>query len=339
MDVMNYRMLGNTGVKVSELCLGAMTFGRETTEADSFKIMDAFTDAGGNFIDTADVYTRGVSETIVGKWLSKKNRDDFVVATKVRFPMGEGPNDIGLSRKHIMAGVDASLERLDTDYIDLYQVHAWDPLTPIEETLSALNDLVRAGKVRYIGASNFKGWQLQKALDVSRQHDWAGFVCLQPQYNLLARATEWELLDVCRHEGLSVIPWSPLRGGWLSGKFKRGMSEPPADTRIARAEQEGWGERWSAYNNEFTWEVIDALHEVAQESGHEPAQVALNWLLQNDVVTAPILGVRTMDQLKSNLGSVGWNLTDAQMEKLNRASGMAVSYPYDSDALRQRSRE
>ncbi|MFW5683836.1 MAG: aldo/keto reductase [Spirochaetota bacterium] len=336
---MKYRMLGTTGVKVSELCLGAMTFGRETSEADSYKIMDAFTEAGGNFIDTADVYSRGGSETIVGKWLAKQDRDRFVVATKVRFPMGEGPNEVGLSRKHIMAGVEASLKRLGTDYIDLYQVHAWDPLTPLEETLSALDDLVRQGKVRYPGASNFKGWQLQKALDVSRHHDWASFVCLQPQYNLLARATEWELLDVCRHEGLSVIPWSPLRGGWLSGKFKRGMNEPPADSRIARAEKEGWGERWSQYNNEFTWEVIDALHEVAEESGHEPAQVALNWLLQNDAVTAPIIGVRTMDQLRSNLGAVGWDLSAAQMETLNRASGMMVSYPYDADALGQRSRE
>ena len=339
MDLMQYRMLGRTGVKVSELCLGAMTFGRETTEEDSFRIMDAFVEAGGNFVDTADVYSRGVSETIVGKWLAGTDRDDVVVATKVRFPMGEGPNEIGLSRKHIMAGVEASLTRLGTDYIDLYQVHAWDPLTPLEETLRTLDDLVRSGVVRYIGASNFKGWQLQKALDVSRQHDWAEFVCLQPQYNLLSRATEWELLDVCRNEALGVIPWSPLRGGWLSGKFKRGMNEPPEDSRIARAEKEGWGERWSAYNNEFTWEVIDALHEVASESGHEPAQVALNWLLQNDVVTAPILGVRTMAQLQSNLGAVGWDLTETQMEKLNRASGMAVSYPYDAGADGQRSRD
>jgi len=339
METMQYTMLGKTGVKVSELCLGAMTFGRETTEDDSFRIMDAFVAAGGNFVDTADVYSRGVSETIVGKWLAGQDRDDIVLATKVRFPMGEGPNDIGLSRKHIMSGVEASLKRLGTDYIDLYQVHAWDPLTPLEETLRTLDDLVRSGVVRYIGASNFKGWQLQKALDLSRQHGWAEFVCLQPQYNLLSRATEWELLDVCRNEGLGVIPWSPLRGGWLSGKFKRGMSEPPEDSRIARAETEGWGERWSAYNNEFTWEVIDALHEVASESGHEPAQVALNWLLQNDAVTAPILGVRTMGQLKSNLGAVGWKLTGAQMDRLNRASGMAVSYPYDAGADGQRTRD
>jgi aryl-alcohol dehydrogenase-like predicted oxidoreductase len=188
---MQYRMLGRTGVKVSELCLGAMTFGRETTEDDSFRIMDAFVEAGGNFIDTADVYSRGVSETIVGKWLAGKDRDDVVLATKVRFPMGEGPNNVGLSRKHIMSGVEASLKRLGTNYIDLYQVHAWDPLTPLEETLRTLDDLVRSGVVRYIGASNFKGWQLQKALDVSRQHDWAEFVCLQPWTNSTARA-EWQ---------------------------------------------------------------------------------------------------------------------------------------------------
>ncbi len=335
---MEYRQLGNTGVKVSELCLGAMTFGRETAEEDSFRIMDRFVDAGGNFIDTADVYTRGASETIVGKWLSRQNRDDFVLATKVRFPMGEQPNDVGTSRKHIIAGVKASLQRLGTDYIDLYQVHAWDPLTPIEETLSTLNDLVRQGLVRYIGASNFKGWQLQKALEISKNKGWERFVCLQPQYNLLCRATEWELLEVCANEGVGVIPWSPLRGGWLSGKFQRGMEGPPSGSRVEKAEQEGWGESWSAYNTEHTWEVLDALHEVATQTGKEPAQVAINWLMQNPAVTAPIIGVRTMEQLESNLGAAGWALSPDHMERLNKASSMPVTYPYDQAAINQRAR-
>ncbi len=335
---MEYRQLGNTGVKVSELCLGAMTFGRETAEEYSFRIMDRFVDAGGNFIDTADVYTRGASETIVGKWLSRQNRDDFVLATKVRFPMGEQPNDVGTSRKHIIAGVKASLQRLGTDYIDLYQVHAWDPLTPIEETLSTLNDLVRQGLVRYIGASNFKGWQLQKALEISKNKGWERFVCLQPQYNLLCRATEWELLEVCANEGVGVIPWSPLRGGWLSGKFQRGMEGPPSGSRVEKAEQEGWGESWSAYNTEHTWEVLDALHEVATQTGKEPAQVAINWLMQNPAVTAPIIGVRTMEQLESNLGAAGWALSPDHMERLNKASSMPVTYPYDQAAINQRAR-
>jgi len=337
---MEYRLLGrNTGLKVSELCLGAMTFGRETSEKDSYAILDAFAEAGGNFIDTADVYSRGESERILGAWLSNQNRDDFIVATKVRYPMGEGPNDTGLSRKHIITGVERSLERLNVEYIDLYQVHGWDPLTPITEILRTLNDLVRQGLVHYIGASNFKGWQLQKALNISREHNWEPFVCLQPQYNLLARATEWELLEVCRYEGLGVIPWSPLRGGWLSGKFKRGMEGPPPDTRIAIAEEHGWGERWSNYNNEFTWTVLDALFEVADEAGKHPAQVAINWLLCNEAVTAPIIGARTMEQLKTNLGAASWRLSDAQLARLHAASDPVVSYPYDPNAKWQRERD
>ena len=189
---MNYRFLGKTGLRVSKLCLGAMTFGRsnEATEEESFAMMDRFVSMGGNFIDTANVYTTGVSEEIVGRWLKRQNRDDLVIATKVRFPMGEGPNDLGLSRKHILSSVEASLRRLQTEYIDLYQVHCWDPKTPLEETLTTLNDLVRKGVVRYIGASNFAGWQLQRAIDISRENRLEAFVCLQPQYNLLCRSTE-----------------------------------------------------------------------------------------------------------------------------------------------------
>jgi aryl-alcohol dehydrogenase-like predicted oxidoreductase len=325
----NYRFLGKTGLKVSELCLGAMTFGREASEQDSRQMLDRFVAAGGNFIDTADVYTRGVSEEIVGRWLKGKQRDDLVIATKVRFAMGKGQNDVGLSRKHILSGIEASLRRLDTDYIDLYQVHCWDQPTPLEETLSTLDSLVKSGKVRYLGASNFYGWQLQKASDLCREHGWEPFVCLQPQYNLLERAIEWEVLPVCQNEGLGVIPWSPLRGGWLSGKYRRGMTAPPEGTRVKAAEEQGWSESWSAYNNDRTWHILDTLFAVAEQIGKTPAQVALNWVLLRPGVTAPIIGARTMEQLEANLGTVGWALNQEQMDKLNQASEPLRSYPYD----------
>lgn len=325
---MDYRFMGKTGLKVSELCMGAMTFGRETTEADSFAIMDRFVEAGGNFIDTADVYSRGISEEIVGRWLKTRSRDDMVIATKVRFPMGDGPNDVGLSRKHILQGVEASLRRLGTDYIDLYQVHCWDSKTPLEETMSTLDSLVQSGKVRYLGASNYSGWQLQKSIDMCRYNGWEPFTCLQPQYNLLTRTMEWELTEVCLNEGVGIIPWSPLRGGWLSGKFRRGMTEPASGTRIEKAEQQGWGESWSKYNKESTWVVIDALIEVAEAVGKTPAQVAINWLLQRPGVTAPIIGARTMQQLEDNMAASGWALDDEHMAKLNAASEPELVYPY-----------
>ena len=324
----NYRFLGKTGLKVSELCMGAMTFGRETSEEISHQMLDRFIEAGGNFIDTADVYSRGVSEEIIGRWLKDKRRDDFIIATKVRFPMGEGPNDVGLSRKHILSAVEASLRRLGTDYIDLYQVHAWDRGTPLEETLNTLDGLVGSGKVRYIGASNYSGWQVQKAIDISQQMGWEPFACLQALYNLLDRSTEWELLPICQNEGLGVICWSPLRGGWLSGKYRRGMTEPPEGTRVKTAGERGWSEAWSIYNNEHTWSVLDALFAVAEEADKTPAQVALNWLLQRPGVTAPIIGARTMEQLEDNLGAVGWSLSDEKMAQLSQASEVPMPYPY-----------
>jgi aryl-alcohol dehydrogenase-like predicted oxidoreductase len=326
---MEYRYLGRTGLKVSELCLGAMTFGRESTEEESYCMLDRFVEAGGNFIDTADVYSQGVSEEILSRWLQGKRRDDFVIATKVRFPMGDGPNDRGLSRKHILAGVESSLRRLGTDYIDLYQVHGWDPGAPLEETLHALDGLVQSGKVRYLGASNFAGWQLQKAVDVSRHNGWEPFACLQPLYNLLDRSVEWELISVCLAEGLGVIPWSPLRGGWLSGKYRRGMQGPPEGTRVDAAEKRGWGEAWSVYDNERTWWVIDELLAVAEQAGKTPAQVALNWLLQRPGVTAPIIGARTPAHLEDNLGAVGWKLSSERLQRLTAASELdPLPYPY-----------
>lgn len=326
---MEYRYLGKSGLKVSELCLGAMTFGREASEEESRRMLDLFEEAGGNFIDTANVYSQGVSEEIVGRWLETRGRDRFVVATKVRFAMGDGPNDVGLSRKHILREVEASLRRLRTDYIDLYQVHCWDPGTPLEETLLALDDVVRRGWVRYLGVSNYSGWQLQKAIDAARANGWGRFISLQPLYNLLDRSTEWELIPVCLQEGLGVIPWSPLRGGWLTGKYRRGATGPMPGTRVDEAERHGWSERWSQYDNERTWHVIDTLLEVGREVGHTPAQVALNWLLQRPAVTAPILGARNVEQLRDNLGAAGWRLSAEQMARLTGSSDVQPPYPYD----------
>ena len=335
---MQYRYLGRTGLKVSELCLGAMTFGRESSEELSFQILDCFMEQGGNFIDTANVYSQGISEEILGRWLKGKDREQVIIATKVRFSMGSNPNDLGLSRKHILSAVEASLRRLNTTYIDLYQVHMWDPGTPLEETLDTLHQLVQSGKVRYLGASNYAGYQLQKAIDLSRQGNWEPFSCLQPLYNLLDRSFEWELLPVCEAEGVGVIPWSPLRGGWLSGKYHRGMSAPPPDTRIEEAENQGWSEAWSAYANERTWQVVDVLLRIAEERQKTAAQVALNWLLQKPAVTAPILGVRTLAHLEDNLGATGWSLTTEEVNQLDQASMLPLPYPYESLAQQRAQR-
>lgn len=321
--------LGNSGLRVSELTLGTMTFGRETSRDDSFRIMDLFAERGGTFLDTANVYSQGLSEEIVGQWLARQDRRTFIVATKVRFPMGDGPNDAGVSRKHILESVDDSLRRLGTDYIDLYQVHCWDPYTPLEETLGTLHRLVEAGKVRYLGASNYTGYQLERALTLQQENGWEPFVSHQPQYNLLERGAEFEVLPVCRDYGLGVIPWSPLRGGWLSGKYRRDMHGAPEGTRIRQAEKEGWHETWSRYDNERTWAIIDAIVDIADRTGMEPAQVAINWLTAQPGVTAPIVGARTIAHLETNLASVGWSLSDEDRARLTEVSEMAPMYPYD----------
>lgn len=326
---MQQRFLGRTGLSVSELCLGAMTFGRETPEEDSRRLLDRFVEAGGNFIDTANVYGRGESERILGGWLAGQRREDLVIASKVRWPMGEGPNDQGLSRGHILRQVEGSLRRLGTEYLDLYQVHGWDPATPLEETLSTLDTLVGRGLVRHLGVSNFGGGQLQRALDLSRAHGWSPFVSLQPQYNLLCRSTEWDLLEVCREEGLAVLPWSPLKGGWLTGKYVRGMTAPPEGTRVDAAEREGWSESWTNLNTEHTWRVIDTLLAVAGRLERTPAQVALRWLLQQPVVTSPIVGARTLEQLEGHLGALGWTLPGDALRELDEASALPLPYPYD----------
>jgi aryl-alcohol dehydrogenase-like predicted oxidoreductase len=322
---MEYRRLGRTGLMVSELCLGCMTFGREVDEAGSREIVARFLDDGGNFIDTADVYETGLSEEITGRAV-KGVRDDVVLATKVRFPMGEGPNDVGLSRKHVISGCEASLRRLGTDYIDLYQVHAWDALTPLEETLSALTDLVRAGKVRYVGVSNFTGWQLTKALWVSELRGLERFVCLQPQYSLVERNVEREILPVCREEGLGVIPWSPLGGGFLSGKYRRG-ERLPQGSRIAEA-VESMEEHWDRRATERNWNTLNAVGEISEETGKSYAQISLNWLLRHEVVTAPIIGARNVDQLEDNLGATSWELSEEQVARLSGVSDLEDVYPY-----------
>ena len=324
---MEYRFLGRTGMRVSEICLGAMTFDREASKEESARMMDIFLEQGGNFIDTADVYSQGKSEEVVGRWMKNKRRDDLVIATKVRFSMGEGVNDIGLSRKHILSGVENSLRRLQTDYIDLYQVHLWDDATPLEETLETLDRLVQSGKVRYIGASNYAGWMLQKAIDLSKFRGREPFACLQPLYNLLDRDIESELVPVCQNEGVGIIPWSPLRGGWLSGKFYRGMEKPPAGTRVEQASQQGWSESWDTYANERTWSVLDTVFAIAQETGKQPAQVALRWLLEKPYVTAPIVGARTLKHLETNLGAAGWKLSEEQVRRLDEVSAVKPGYP------------
>jgi aryl-alcohol dehydrogenase-like predicted oxidoreductase len=322
---MEYRRLGDTGLMVSELCLGCMTFGREASEEDSKRLVDRFLDAGGNFIDTADVYSKGVSEEITGRAI-KGVRDDVVLATKVYFPMGEGPNDTGLSRKHVTQGCEDSLRRLGTDYIDLYQVHCWDSATPLKETLSALTDLVRSGKVRYIGVSNFTGWQLVKSVCLSEANGLERFVCLQPQYSLVERNIEREILPICLEEGLGVIPWSPLGGGFLSGKYRR-EEEPPEGSRISEAVA-SMEEHWDRRATERNWAALDVVGRISEETDKSYAQISLNWLLRQDGVTAPIIGARTLEQLEDNLGASGWTLDEEQVEELSDASALEDVYPY-----------
>lgn len=320
---MQYRNLGGTGLKVSELCLGTMTFGNEADEQTSKQITDRFVEAGGNFVDTANVYSRGVSEEITGRAIARHEREDIVLATKFRFPMGGGPNDSGASRKHVIAAAEASLRRLGTDYIDLYQIHCWDAHTPIEETLGALDDLVRSGKVRYIGASNFTGWQIEKSIRVSERENLARFECLQPQYSLIVRDIEREVLPVCREEGLGVIPWSPLAGGFLTGKYSR-EDAPPKNTRMA-----SWTDTWQRHATPEKFDVADEVARIAKARGKEPAQIALNWVKDRPGVSSPIIGARDVQQLEGNLGAVGFSLEDSEVEALEETAALPYAYPYN----------
>ncbi|MFP4374847.1 MAG: aldo/keto reductase [Spirochaetaceae bacterium] len=326
---MQYRPLGNSGLIVSRVCLGTMVFGEEgergADEASSLEMIDRFIDAGGNFIDTADVYAGGRSEEIVGKALSRVARDHIILATKVRMPVGEGPNDIGLSRKHITDGVEASLRRLGTDYIDLYYTHMWDPVTPLEETLRALDDLVRDGKIRYIGVSNFSAWQLMKALSVSEARGLVRYIAAQYQHSLVLRDIEREFEALFDDQGVGEIPWGALGGGFLSGKYRRG--ERPDEGRLA-VMPEGAEEAWSRRNVERNWRTLDAVGEVAEARGATYSQVALAWVLGRPTVASVLLGVRTPQQLEDNLGVVDLRLTDEEFSRLDEASRPDAGYPY-----------
>jgi aryl-alcohol dehydrogenase-like predicted oxidoreductase len=327
---METRFVGRSGLQVSELCLGTMTFGpdRGADEATAHQILDTFVDAGGTFIDTANVYSQGVAEEILGRWLKTRNRDDLVIATKVYAEAAPGAPTRGTGRKHVLAEVEQSLRRLQTDFIDLYQAHVFDDATPFEETLSTFDSLVTSGKVRFIGASNYTGWQLQKSIDLSRHHGWEPFVSLQPLYNLLDRGVELELLPLCRNEGVGVIAWSPIAGGWLSGKYTRDLEGPPAGARAGE-------EEWAARNSDRTWRVIETVKTVAAEMDRTPAQVALRWVLQQPGMTGPIIGARTPKQLTDNIGASGWALDDDQLRRLTEAGDQPLPYPYQLQRLPQ----
>ncbi len=320
---MEYRKLGRTGLKVSEFCLGTMTFRWTSTEAQSFRVLDRAWDAGINFLDTADVYSRwakgnagGVSERIIGAWLKSKPRDQIVIATKVRGRMWEGPNGEGLSRQHIMKAVEDSLQRLDVDYIDLYQTHWPDWDTPLEETLRALDDLVAQGKVRYIGASNHAAWLLTKTLWISDRHDFARYDCIQPHYNLLnRREVEPDLAALCLDQGIGMIPYSPLAGGFLTGKYTR--DHTPDKARLA-----GDDDRRSRYATEQNFAVIDALREMGEAHGKTITQMALGWMLSQPFVTSPIIGANTIEQLDESLGAVGLRLSEEDMQRLDDLTGV-----------------
>jgi len=338
---MELRTLGRSGCAVSSFALGTMTFGAETDEAGSFAQLDSFVAAGGNLVDTADVYSKGASEEIIGRWLAARPadvRDRVVLATKARFPMGQDANEVGLSRRHLQRAVEDSLRRLQVDCVDLYQVHAWDPVTPLEETLRTLDGLVRAGKIRYVGLSNFTGWQIQKAVAIARAGGLEVPVTLQPQYNLLVRELEWEVVPSCLDAGLGLLPWSPLGGGWLTGKY-RADAPPEGATRLGENPQRGVEAYDRRSTQERTWDVVAAVRKVAEARGIPMAQVALAWVVDRPGVTSVIVGARTLEQLDENLAAVGVHLDADETAALEAASDPAAAdYPYGGPGSDQRSR-
>jgi aryl-alcohol dehydrogenase-like predicted oxidoreductase len=337
---MRYATLGSSGTVVSTQCLGTMTFGSEADEEASGLILEAFVEAGGTFVDTADVYSKGVSEEIIGRWLATHPTDaaQLVVATKGRFPMGPGPNDLGLSRRHLRDALDGSLRRLGVEHIDLYQMHAWDAVTPIEETLRFLDDAVSAGKISYYGFSNYLGWQVTKAVLTARAHGWTPPVTLQPQYNLLVRDIEHEVVPACLDGGLGLLPWSPLAGGWLTGKYQRDV-DPQGASRLGEDPGRGM-EAWGPRNaQDRTWEVVDAVREVAATSGCSAAQVALAWVAAQPAVTSVILGARTVAQLQDNLAAADVDLDPDHLARLDEVSRPRMpDYPYGPMGVEQRHR-
>lgn len=331
---MLYRQLGTTGTRVSVLCLGAMTFGEAdeksfmhkvgSNEKESFDVLDRAVEAGINFVDTADVYGQdGLSERIFGAWLKERNaRERVVVATKGRFRMAPGPNGTGVSRMRITRAIDASLARLGTDRIDLYQIHMQDLATPEEELVRALDDAVRAGKIVYFGASNYTAYRLMESLWVSDKRNMDRFVSLQAHYNLATRELEREHVPLCKKFGLGILPWSPLGGGLLTGKYHRGET-PPEGSRLAQ-----WKERYKAFDTERNWTIVEALVAVAAELGKSPSQVALAWLLARPAVSSVIFGARTVAQLEDNLGAAELSLSAEATARLDAASELELGYPY-----------
>jgi aryl-alcohol dehydrogenase-like predicted oxidoreductase len=327
---MEFRQLGYSGLMVPVLSFGTGTFGGKgdlfkewgaTDVKEATRLVDLCLEAGCNFFDTADVYSSGTSEEILGQAI-KGRRDDVLISTKATFKMGEGPNDVGSSRHHLIKACDASLRRLKTDYIDVYHMHGFDAITPIEEVLGTLDDLVKSGKIRYLGCSNFSGWHLMKALDISRHYGWSRYVSHQAYYSLIGREYEWEQMPLALDQKVATMVWSPLGWGRLTGKVRR--NQPiPEESRLHKTAEYG-----PPVDDEYLYRVVDALDEVAKETGKTVPQIALNWLLQRPTVANVVIGARNEEQLKQNLGSVGWNLTAEQVKKLDTASDVTPIYPY-----------
>lgn len=323
---MKYRYLGKSGLQISTMTMGTQTFGWNIEEEESKKLLSQYYEYGGNYFDAADSYNNGESERILGAWLKETGkRNSCVIGTKVFFPTGDSPNDSGASRKHIYQSVDESLKRLGTDYIDLYQIHCFDKRTPLEETMGALNDLVRAGKIRYLGASNFTPSKMMKAQMMCRYEGLTPFTSLQLEYSLLVRSPEWELLPLCLEEGIGTMAWSPLAGGWLSGKYRRDKSIPE-NSRAGRGDR--WDDGADQRGSEKAYDTIEVLVEIAEEMDKPVSQVSLNWMIQQELVTAPLVGARTSEQLRQNMETLDWNLSSDQIEKLNRVSSIAEPSPY-----------
>jgi aryl-alcohol dehydrogenase-like predicted oxidoreductase len=327
---MDYRQLGRSGLKVSALSFGTGTFGGgneffrawgQTDVEEARRLVDICLEAGINLFDTADVYSNGLSEEILGKAVAGK-RHDLLISSKTTFRLGAGPNDVGSSRYHIVRACEASLRRLGTDYIDIYHMHGFDGLTPVEETLEALDTLVRTGKVRYIACSNFSGWHLMRSLATSERYGWARYVAHQVYYSLLGREYEWELMPLGIEEKVGALVWSPLGWGRLTGKIRRGQPMPAVSRLKATAE---YG---PPVANEAIYKVVDAMDVIAKQTGKSVPQIALNWLLQRPTVSSVILGARNEEQLRQNLGGADWNLTPEQVAALDAASEVTPIYPY-----------
>jgi aryl-alcohol dehydrogenase-like predicted oxidoreductase len=327
---MEYRRLGASGFKVPVLSFGTGTFGGKgdffsawgnTDVAEARRLVDICLDAGVTMFDSADIYSRGAAESILGEAI-KGRRDQVLISTKSTFRFSDEPNDVGSSRFHLINAVDGALKRLGTDYIDLFQLHGFDTQTPVEETLSTLDDMVRAGKIRYLGVSNFSGWHLMKSLDVSNRYGYSRYVANQTYYSLIGRDYEWELMPLGLDQGVGAVVWSPLGWGRLTGKIRRGQPLP-ATSRLHKT-----GDMGPQVGDEYLYGVIDALDEIAKETGKTIPQIALNWLLQRPTVSTLVIGARNEEQLRQNLGAVGWNLTAEQVAKLDAASNVTPVYPY-----------